>query len=111
MRSAVAYHCLGFLALSACASAPGYRSSSIQPPASFRATTDSGGTAPAPYLATAASPALTAPPPDRPDRAGGSSAYWEQLGDTTLSGLIGEVVRANLHVRPPRAPVRDRRTA
>src|SRR2546426_2446517 len=104
MRSAIVYCGLGFLALSACATAPGYRSSSVQPPASFRGTTDSAGTAPAPLLARAASRALTAPAASTV-LAGAAWDYWTQLGDTTLSRLIGEVVRANLDVRAARARV------
>src|SRR5256712_3122522 len=104
MRSAIVYCGLGFLALSACATAPGYRSSSVQPPASFRGTTDSAGTAPAPHLATAASRALTAPA-DSTVLAGAAWDYWTQLGDTTLSRLIDEVVRGNLDVRAARARV------
>src|SRR2546427_2050570 len=104
MRSAIVYCGLGFLALSACATAPGYRSSSVQPPAAFRGTTDSAGTAPAPHLATAASRALTAPA-DSTVLAGAAWDYWTRLGDTTLSRLIDEVVRANLDVRAARARV------
>src|SRR2546427_308435 len=104
MRSAIVYCGLGFLALSACATAPGYRSSSVQPPAAFRGTTDSAGTAPAPHLATAASRALTAPA-DSTVLAGAAWDYWTRLGDTTLSRLIDEVVRGNLDVRAARARV------
>src|SRR5438105_1582666 len=104
MRSAIVTYGLGFLALSGCASAPGYRSSAVRPPASFRGTTDSDGTTPAPYVATAASPALPAPA-DSTVLAGAASDYWDQLGDTTLSRLIGEVQRGNLDVRAARARV------
>src|SRR5438132_1907452 len=104
MRSAMVAYGLGFLALSGCASAPGYRSSAVRPPASFRGTTDSDGTTPAPYVAPAASPALPAPA-DSTVLAGAASDYWDQLGDTTLSRLIGEVQRGNLDVRAARARV------
>src|SRR5213592_4266973 len=104
MRSAIVAYGLGFLALSGCASTPGYRSSTVRPPASFRGTTDSDGTTPAPYVATAASPALSAPA-DSTVLAGASTDYWDQLGDTTLSRLVGEVQRANLDVRAARARV------
>src|SRR5207253_5302382 len=99
MRSAIVAYGLGFLALSGCASAPGYRSSAVRPPASFRGTTDSGGTGPAPYISTA-------PAPEAPqDEPAVSTDYWDQLGDTTLSRLVGEVQRANLDVRAARARV------
>src|SRR2546430_920569 len=99
MRSAIVAYGLGFLALSGCASAPGYRSSAVRPPASFRGTTDSGGTGPAPYISTA-------PAPEAPqDEPAVSTDYWDQLGDTTLSRLVGELQRANLDVRAARARV------
>src|SRR3989449_4046801 len=101
MRSAIL---LGFLALYGCASAPGYRSSSVRPPASFRGTTDSDGTASGRSVASAASPAPTVPA-DATVPAGPSSDYWEQLGDTTLSRLISEVLRGNLDVRAAQARV------
>src|SRR6266702_2942592 len=122
MRSAIVAYGLGFLALSGCASAPGYRSSAVRPPASFRGTTDSGGTGPAPYISTAPAPegphSLT-PSPEGPhpltpspvgrggtkDEPAVSTDYWDQLGDTTLSRLVGEVQRANLDVRAARARV------
>ena len=99
MRSAMIY-CVGFLALSGCASAPGYRSPAVRAPASFREMADSSRTTPAPYLAAVASPGLAAPADS-----GISVIYWEQLGDTTLSRLIGELLRANLDVRSARARV------
>src|SRR5437870_13412931 len=100
MRSAMVAYGLGFLALSGCASAPGYRSSAVRPPASFRGTTDSGGTGPAPYISTAPGPegphSVTPSPegphplPPSPVARGGtkdapavSTDYWDQLGDTT----------------------------
>src|SRR5439155_25436926 len=102
MRSAIL---LAFVALYGCATAPGYRSSSVRPPASFRETTgDPQATAPAPE-----SPHPLAPSPS--GRGGTqegpavSSDYWDQLGDTTLSRLVGEVLRGNLDVRSARARV------
>src|SRR6266513_3106244 len=68
MRSAIL---LTFVALYGCATAPGYRSASVQ----------------------------------TPDEPAVSSDYWEQLGDTTLSRLVGEVLRGNLDVRSARARV------
>src|SRR5437762_2519610 len=110
MRSTIL---LSLLALSGCASAPGYRSPAVQPPASFREGTEA--------------PQVTAPSPESPhpltpsplrfaqgglsgrggtmDEPAVSADYWDQLGDTTLSRLIGEVQRANLDVRAARARV------
>src|SRR5438128_830656 len=99
MRSAIVAYGLGFLALSGCASAPGYRSSAVRPPASFRGTTDSGGTGPAPYISTA-------PAPEAPqDEPAVSTDYWDQLGDTTLSRLVGALHAAKLDVRAARPRV------
>src|SRR5437763_585389 len=100
MRSAIVSYCLGFLALAGCASAPGYRSPAVQPPASFREVTE----APSPE-----SPHPLSPSPfgrgGTKDEPAVSTDYWDQLGDTTLSRLVGEVQRANLDVRAARARV------
>src|SRR5712691_9084582 len=117
MRSAIL---LGLVALSACA--PGYKSAGVPLPVSFRevgdsaptavttvttvttvtavtAASDSAATAVAPVVqATAAVTAVTVD-------------YWGQLGDTTLSRLIGEVANANLDVRSARARVNAARSA
>src|SRR5256886_14117473 len=97
MRSAIL---LAFVALYGCATAPGYRSASVQTPASFGGTTDSDGTTPARHVATATSPALAVTADSAP-----SVSYWEQLGDTTLTRLVGEVARGNLDVRSAQARV------
>src|SRR2546421_1667998 len=85
MRSAIL---LGFLALYGCATAPGYRASSVQAATGPHPLTPSpvgrGGTQDGPTV---------------------SSDYWDQLGDTTLSRLVGEAVRGNLDVRSARARV------
>src|SRR5439155_15270607 len=102
MRSAMVSYCLGFLSLAGCASAPGYRSPAVQPPASFREKTeDPHAMAPAPE----GPHPLTPSPSGRggtQDEPAVSTDYWDQLGDTTLSRLVGEVVRANLDVRAAR---------
>src|SRR5713101_5868520 len=102
MRSAIL---LAFAALYGCATAPGYRSSSVQPPQAFRETTGD------PQPATT-SPEGSHPLSPSPSARGGtqdepaiSPAYWEQLGDSTLSRLVGEVLRGNLDVRSARARV------
>src|SRR5256885_2817684 len=100
MRSTIVYYCLGCLAPAGCASAPGYRSPAVQPPASFREVTEA---------ASPESPHLLAPSPSgrggTKDEPAVSTDYWDQLGDTTLSRLVGEVQRANLDVRAARARV------
>jgi len=118
MRSAIL---LGFVALYGCASAPGYRPPAVQSPASSREVTedphplavssvDSEG--PHPVASTPVGSQGPHPLAPSPFGRGGtndgpavSTDYWEQLGDTTLSRLIGEVVRANLDVRAARARV------
>src|SRR5207244_1682965 len=86
MRSATL---LAFLALYGCASAPSYRAFSVQAPAS--------------------GPHPLSPSPfgrgGTMDGAADSADFWQRLGDTTLSRLIGEVRRANLDVRAARARV------
>src|SRR5256886_1708396 len=122
MRSAIL---LAFVALYGCATAPGYRSSSVEPPQAFRettgdpqpATTSPEGPHPlapvreAPYHL---SPAPEGPHPLTPSPSGRGGTkdesavlvdYWDQLGDTTLSRLVGEVLRGNLDVRSARARV------
>jgi NodT family efflux transporter outer membrane factor (OMF) lipoprotein len=91
----------GFAALYGCAAAPSYRSPAVLPPAAFRATADSVQ-APA-YVA----PAVNAPVQQATDDAAldTSSAYWDQLNDTTLSRLLHEVSRGNLDLQAARARV------
>src|SRR5204862_7959283 len=98
MRSTIL---LSLLALSGCATAPGYRSPAVQPPASLREVTEAPSPTAGPH-----------PRPPSPVGRGGtqdgpavSTDYWDQLGDTTLSRLVGEVQRANLDVRAARARV------
>src|SRR5207247_6139210 len=102
MRSAIL---LGLVALSACA--PGYRSAGVPLPASFR---EAGDTAQTTSLATSDSGAAVAVVREQA-AAAGTTGYWTQLGDTTLSRLIGEVARANLDVRSARARVNAARSA
>src|SRR6266513_1697982 len=111
MRSAIL---LWFLALYGCASAPSYRSPAVQPPASFREARDPGPESPGPSSESphTLSPSAEGPHPLSPspfgrggtmDGATASSDYWDQLGDTTLSRLVGEVARGNLDVRSAQA--------
>jgi outer membrane protein, multidrug efflux system len=103
MRSATIYS-LGVFALYGCATAPGYRSPAIQAPASYREVADSGRVTSHSYVAVAPGATSAAPAP-APDQPAVSSDYWEKLGDSTLSRLVGEVLRANLDVRSARSRV------
>src|SRR2546423_14018429 len=105
MRSAIVYS-LGLLALSACASAPGYHPSSVRPPEAFQEARPPGPESPGP--SSEGPHPLTPSPVGRGRTQDGptvSSDYWDQLGDTTLSRLVGEVSRGNLDVRSARARV------
>src|SRR5256712_8408262 len=102
MRSAIL---LAFVALYGCVTAPGYRSSSVRPPQAFRETTGD----PQPATTSPEGPHPLAPAPvgrgGTKDEPPVSSDYWDQLRDTTLSRLVGEVLRGNLDVRSARARV------
>lgn len=100
MRSPI--YSLGVFVLYGCATAPGYRSPAVQAPASYREIADSARVTPRSYVAVASSPMSAASASDRPAV---STDYWEKLGDTTLSRLVGEVLRTNLDVRGARARV------
>src|SRR5436189_3103907 len=89
MRSAIL---LAFVALYGCATAPGYRSSSVRPPEAFREDPHPLSPSPVGRGGTKDEPLV-------------SSEYWDQLSDTTLSRLVGEVLRGNLDVRSARARV------
>src|SRR5881296_1004446 len=102
MRSAIL---IAFVALYGCATAPGYRSASVRPPQAFRET--SGDPQPATTAPEGPHP-LTPSPVGRGGTQDESAVlvdYWDQLGDTTLSRLVGEVLRGNLDVRSARARV------
>lgn len=90
---------LGFLALYGCASAPAYRSSSVELPPAFRETADRDRAVP--FVATTASSPAAVPA----DSVAVSMEYWQQLADTTLSRLMNEVAGSNLDVRAARARV------
>src|SRR3989449_9188371 len=102
MRSAIL---LAFVALYGCATAPGYRSSSVEPPQAFRETSGD----PQPATTSPEGPHPLSPSPvgreGTKDEPPVSSDYWDQLSDTTLSRLVGEVLRGNLDVRSARARV------
>src|SRR5881628_428242 len=112
MRSAIL---LAFVALYGCATAPGYRSASVRPPQAFRETSgDPQPATTAPEGPHALTPSPEGPHPLSPSPVGRGGTkdesaalvdYWDQLGDTTLSRLVGEVLRGNLDVRSARARV------
>src|SRR5436309_2548535 len=112
MRSAIL---LAFVALYGCATAPGYRSASVRPPQAFRETSgDPQPATTAPEGPHALTPSPESPHPLSPSPVGRGGTqdesavlvdYWDQLGDTTLSRLVGEVLRGNLDVRSARARV------
>jgi multidrug efflux system outer membrane protein len=81
------------LALAGCATAPGYRAPQVQVPVAFRETRDTIIETPA------IQPSATV------------TVSWPELGDTTLSRLVNEAVRANLDVRSAEARVRGARAA
>jgi NodT family efflux transporter outer membrane factor (OMF) lipoprotein len=100
---------LSFLVIG-CAAAPAYRPPEVVLPAAFRETPDSVPPA-----------AVSEARPERSERERVSAeagdtllpleAVWLSLGDTTLTRLIREVVRANLDVRAAEARVRGARSA
>ena len=102
MRSAML---LGLVALAACA--PGYQSAGAPLPASFREVSDTTRSTSSPAIDSgAATPVVR-----EQAAAAGTTDYWTQLGDTTLSRLVGEVARANLDVRSAEARVSAARSA
>jgi NodT family efflux transporter outer membrane factor (OMF) lipoprotein len=102
MRSATAVLAL---ALAGCASAPGYRSSGVAVPATFRETRE--GVTPLPIAPDTVAPdtlsvaPLAVVPP--------SGDYWRELGDTTLDRLLNELSRSNLDLQTAAARVRGAR--
>jgi outer membrane protein, multidrug efflux system len=88
-------HRVWFLSLvsAACASAPSYRASEVPIPRAFRETRDTVIEMPDTGTAVA------------------DTGSWRNVGDSTLSRLISEAVRANLDVRAAEARVRGARSA
>lgn len=95
MRSAFM---LGLVALAGCASSPGYQPSALQVPPAFREVSDTAG---ARHVAVLSGASASSSRPEAP-----GLDYWEQLGDTTLSRLIADVLRANQDVQAAEARVR-----
>jgi len=80
-------------AVTACATAPGYRAPEVSIPAAFRETRD------------------TIVPTVDSLSAAASTATWPDVGDTTLARLMKELASANLDVRAAEARVRGARSA
>jgi len=86
------------LVVSGCAASPAYRAPELQLPAAFREARDS---APQTGVSGAASS----------DTAIATSAFWRELGDTTLMRLMNQTVGDNLDIRAAEARVRGARSA
>jgi len=91
MRKAPLFFWLA-LTSSGCASAPGYRESAVPLPAQFRETRDT-------VVRVSAGTSVV------------DSLSWPELGDSTLTRLIGQLSRANLDVRAAEERVRGARAA
>lgn len=92
--------------LAGCASAPGYRPPEVQLPAAFRETLDS-----VPQVSGAAVGGAVISGAATSDTAMTMSAFWRELGDTTLTRLVNEAAGANLDIRAAEARVRGARAA
>ncbi|MDX2119423.1 MAG: TolC family protein [Gemmatimonadota bacterium] len=89
----------GLLLTAGCMGTPAYRAAPVVVPASYR---ESDPNRP-----------LEAPAPGRLEQANApvefDTEFWRRLGDTTLSRLLDEALRANLDVRAAQARVRGAR--
>ena len=89
MRKAALFAWLALIT-GGCASAPGYRASQVQIPTAFRETRDT----------TVEVPATSSP---------AEHVAWPDLGDTTLTRLMGQLAQSNLDVRAAEERVRGAR--
>ncbi|HSE43966.1 MAG TPA: TolC family protein, partial [Gemmatimonadales bacterium] len=87
---------LGFIALTSCASSPAYQPPPVQVPSTYRETT----------VHQDSSVAMV---PSAQDERTQDAADWHELGDTTLTRLVHEVLNANLDIRTAEARVRGAR--
>jgi len=90
---------LGIIALTACASSPAYQAPPVQVPSTYRETT----------VHQDSSVAMV--PSVRDSERTQDTADWHELGDTTLTRLVHEVLNANLDIRTAEARVRGARAA
>ena len=90
---------LGIIALAACASSPAYQAPPVQVPSTYRETT----------VHQDSSVAMV--PSVRDSEGTQDAADWHELGDTTLTRLVHEVLNANLDIRTAEARVRGARAA
>ena len=103
-----------FAVLAACAGAPAYRAPSVALPAAFKvsdvATTErTARDSSAPRAAATASPFAITPVRYRPVTS--PAPFWRDIGDTTLTLLIEEAIRANTDVRVAEARLTGSRAA
>lgn len=91
------------LVLAGCAAAPAYRPPEVQLPSAFRETPNS-----VPQAAISGTPVSGATVTDTTLPL---EAVWLGLGDTTLTRLMNEGIRANLDVRAAEARVRGARSS
>jgi outer membrane protein TolC len=89
----------GIIALTACASSPAYQAPSVQVPSTYRETTvhQDSSVAMVPLIGDSVGTQDT--------------ADWHELGDTTLTRLVHEVLNANLDIRTAEARGRGARAA
>src|SRR5262245_12444242 len=90
---------LGILVLTACASSPAYQPPPVQVPSDFRETKVSQDSS------------LQTVPSVRADEGTQNAADWHELGDTTLTRLVHEVLNSNLDIRTAEARLRGARAA
>lgn len=94
---------LTLLVLAGCVSAPAYQAAPVAMPAAYRETDASQAAGVSTF------PAGTKVVFNEPVQF--DTQFWNQLGDTTLTRLMNEALRANLDIRAAQARVRGSRAA
>jgi NodT family efflux transporter outer membrane factor (OMF) lipoprotein len=95
---------LSFAALYGCAATPAYRPSPVRTPAEFRETLPLAQPVGVPSALASGTEAKVADSP-----AETAAEYWQQVGDTTLTRLVGEALRSNLNLRAAQARIQNAR--